>query len=160
MESKSIYLGFGLLAIIIAGMFGYSYLASQPAVIPDTPVVTAPDDTPNPYATITRIDAKHFYADGEHTIVGVLTLPTPCEVPSASATVAESFPEQVTIDIAIVTTAEMCAQVLTEQRFQVTAVASEGATFTARLQGRPVELNLIPASAGETPDTVEFFEKG
>ena len=160
MENKAMYLGFGLLVIIVAGMFGYSYLASRPAAVaPDTPAVV-PEDEPDRYADITRIDAKHFFTNGEHTVVGTLILPTPCEVPSATAAVAESFPEQVMIDISIVTTDEMCAPVLTEQRFMVTAAASENASFSARLQGRPVELNLIPASPGETPEAVEFFEKG
>jgi len=161
MDKKSIVLGVSLLVLIVVGMFGYSYFARQSAESDGSQNdngLAQPE--PILYPEITRIDAKHFYADGTHTIVGSLIMPTPCDVLTAEASVAESFPEQVALAVSVLRTDEMCAQVLSEQRFLVTASASEAATFRAEFMGRPVQLNLIPASPGETPETVEIFEKG
>ncbi len=160
MNSKGMYIGGGILLLLIVGMFSYSYLARE-AVAPTIDSDMDEEQVVDmPYPDVTRIDARHFYADGEHTVVGVLTMPTPCDVLDATAVVAESFPEQIMIDIGVVQTDELCAQVLTEQRFLVTASASEEATFSARFMGRPVELNLIPAAPGETPDAIDFSDKG
>jgi hypothetical protein len=161
MHTNVIILASSLFVLIIVGMFGYAYLARQAEVPPTSDdLPSEPSVTTDSYAGITRIDAKHFYTDGTHTVVGTLLLPTPCDVPAVSAVVAESLPEQVAIDITVVRTGDMCAQVITEQRFQVTFSASEAAVITAQFMGRDIPLNLIPAAPGETPDSIEFFEKG
>lgn len=87
-------------------------------------------------------------------------MPTPCDLLESSARVAESFPEQIMINFSVINNADFCAQVVTAQRFKVSATASPEATFSAQFMGRPVELNLIPAGAGETPDAFELFIKG
>ena len=87
-------------------------------------------------------------------------MPTPCDLLESSAVVAESFPEQIMIDFSVLNNAEFCSQVITPQRFKVTAPASEKATFSAKFMGRDVELNLIPAEPGEVPDDFELFIKG
>ena len=74
--------------------------------------------------------------------------------------IAESFPEQVTVDFKVINNAEACTQVITPQRFKVEFDASENASMRARLNGRNIELNLIPAAEGETPDEFEIFIKG
>ena len=117
-------------------------------------------DEPNLYPGITRIEAKHFYADGKHTFAGVVELPTPCDLLQAEAMVAESMPEQVTLDFTVINNSEACIQVISQQRFLVEATASENATVRARFMGRDVELNLIPALPGETPEEFELFIKG
>ena len=114
----------------------------------------------DPYADITQIDAKHYYIDGKHTIVGEVNMPTPCDLLEANAVVMESFPEQVRIDFTVINNAETCAQVVTAQRFKVEAIAGTDATFTATFMGRDIILNLIPAAKGETPDEFELFIKG
>jgi hypothetical protein len=70
------------------------------------------------------------------------------------------MPEQVTLDFNVINNAEVCAQVVTTQRFKVEAQASEQAIIKARFMGREVELNLVPPSAGETPEDFELFIKG
>ncbi len=128
-----------------------------------TDVVVVPSEEPAtevPYADITRVDAKHFFIDGQHTLVGEILFPTPCDLLEAEATVMESFPEQVVVDFTVINTADMCAQVVTAQRFKVDFQASEEAVITARFMGRGIELNLIPAAPGETPDEFELFIKG
>ena len=64
------------------------------------------------------------------------------------------------VDFDVINNADMCAQVITDQRFSVSFDASEEARISAKLEGRQVELNLIPAAEGETPDDFELFIKG
>ncbi len=157
MSQRAIILTVVLFGLVVAGMFAFTYYKKQgmeqavpPEVVEDVVL----------YPQVTRITAKQFYIDGEHTLVGEVELPTPCDLLSADARVMESFPEQVVIDFTVLNTAESCAQVVTSQRFKVNATASDQATFTATFMGRPVELNLVPAEPGETPDDFELFIKG
>src|SRR3989344_4368066 len=93
-----------------------------------------------------RITAKHQYKSGTHIVAGVVDLPTPCYILSTSARVAESYPEQVTIDFRAETSGEVCIQVITSERFKIDFQASEQAQIKATWNGQPVELNLIEAS--------------
>jgi hypothetical protein len=159
MSNKTIVLFVSLFALIVAGMFLFTYLHKQNTQA-DTPLPEQQStSTPNMYG-ITRIDGKHFFIDGVHTIVGELTLPTPCDLLTTDARVAESYPEQVTFAFSVVNTTETCAQVMTNQRFKVEASASKEANLAATFAGTPVELNLVEAAPGETPDTFELFIKG
>lgn len=162
MEKRSVIMIVILFVLIVAGMFIYAFIKNQEIEeqIPDEQGSETNDDQETPYDDITRIDAKHFYSDGTHTLVGEVVMPTPCDLLEADASVAESFPEQVQIEFTVVNTADVCAQVLTPQRFMVTAGASEEATFSATFEGRPIELNLIEAAPGETPEDFELFIKG
>jgi len=160
MSKQAIALTVGLFAVIVAGMFVFAYLNRTEKVqsIPDTN--TSEQPVAGPYDYIDRIEAKHFFANGVHTLVGQITMPTPCDLLDHSVTVAESFPEQVTVDFLVINNAEVCAQVVTQARFQVEVEASEDASFRAKFMGRDVELNLIPPAPGETPDDFELFIKG
>ena len=165
MSQKSIVLIVILFILIVAGMFIFAYLkqgevAEEPA--PSTPEQVDGDteEAPDPYADITRVSAKHYFIDGTHTLVGEINMPTPCDLLEAEATVMESMPEQIHISFSVINNADMCAQVITPQRFKVSAEASEAATFTAEFMGRPIELNLIPAAPGEVPEDFEVFIKG
>lgn len=161
MSQKSIILVVTLFALIVAGMFMYANL--KKAELQQVPTETQEQNTElevGPYSGITRIDAKHYFIDGKHTLVGEVNLPTPCDLLETDAVVMESFPEQVRVDFTIINNAESCAQVVTAQRFKVEAVASENATFAAKFMGRDIELNLIPAAEGELPEEFELFFKG
>lgn len=157
MRHRDIVLISSLLGVIVLGMFTYTYLVKKTAVV-EAP---APMETPATDAYgVTRIEAKHFYRDGIHTIVGELAMPTPCDLLTYRSSVAESYPEQVVFDFEVVNTADTCAQVVTMQRFMVTANASAEATLNARFMGKAVELNLVEAAANETPESFELFIKG
>ncbi len=159
MDTRSIILFVVLFLLIVVGMFTFSYLnKTEQATQPPTPL--PPVEEPVLYPEITRIDAKHFFQDGVHTFVGELTLPTPCDLLDVTAQVAESAPEQITLDFSVINNAESCIQQLSMQRFLVTATASETASVRARFMGREVALNLIPALPGETPEEFEIFIKG
>lgn len=160
MHSRTIILTTVLFAVIIAGMFVFAYLkkkelSEQTATPTDEEQVTT-----TPYDYITRVDAKHFFIDGVHTLAGSLQMPTPCDLLESSNRVMESYPEQVVLELTVINTADMCASVMTEQRFMTSFSASEAATIRASFMGRPVELNLIPAAEGETPEDFELYIKG
>lgn len=158
MDKKSIILVVSLFILIVAGMFIFAYMKKAEITQPTTPVVV--EEVTVPYSQVTRITAKHFIIDGEHTFVGEIELPTPCDLLQVTSAVQESYPEQITLDFTVINNAEVCAQVVTMQRFMVSASASPEAKVTARFMGRDVELNLIPALKGETPDEFELFIKG
>ena len=158
MSNRTIVLFVVIFALIVLGMFTFTYIYKQNA--PETIIEPTPQATTTNSYGITRIDGKHFFIDGVHTIVGELTLPTPCDLLATDARVAESYPEQVTFAFSVVNTTETCAQVMTNQRFKVEANASKEANLAATFAGTPVELNLVEAAPGETPDTFELFIKG
>ena len=107
-----------------------------------------------------RITAKHQFKNGTHIIAGETNLPTPCHILNTTARVAESFPEQVTIDFTSTSSGEICAQVITVNRFKIEFQASENAMIKATWNGQPVELNLIPSGATEDLTNFEIFIKG
>jgi hypothetical protein len=160
MERKNTLIALIILGLIIVGMFVFAYLKKS-EIENTAPVTSAPQtDTTSPYAGITRIDAKHFYIDGMHTVAGEMMMPTPCDLLNWNARVQESSPETAVIDFDVINNSEMCTQVVTPQRFKVSFKASKDAAIRATLEGRSVELNLIPAGLGETPDDFELFIKG
>jgi len=159
MKQHGIIIAIVIFALIIIGMFTFAFLKRSelnqvPVPKNDTTVV------PSPYDTITRIDAKHFYIDGVHTLVGEVLLPTTCDLLNWESVVRESMPEGVTVEFTVINNAETCGAATLPQRFLVTFSASEDASIDATLNGRRVELNLIPAAPGETPDNVELYLKG
>lgn len=152
----------GVLVLLVIGMFGYAYIKTQD--LENNTVRTSSDDTREPDADtygITRIDATHFFRDGTHTIVGELLMPTPCDLLTTDVSIAESFPEQVTVLFDVINNSEgLCAQVITPQRFRVSFDASRDATIGATFRGENVIVNLIAAPEGEDPDDFELFIKG
>lgn len=160
LNKRAIVLTIALFVLIIAGMFVFAYMQQDQN---DAGAVTDEEqnsDVDERYASITRIDAKHFYEDGVHTLVGEVAMPTPCDLLEASTRVAESMPEQVTVEFSVVNNAEFCAQTITPQRFKVSATASEEAVIRAYFEGRDIPLNLIDPEPGETPEEFELFLKG
>ncbi len=162
MDKRSIVLIVVFFALVVAGMFIFAYLKrseiKEPAIV--APVTNGEDSDAILYPGITRIDAKHYFIDGVHTFVGQIDMPTPCDLVTAESSVAESFPEQITLNFSVINNAENCIQVITGQRFMVSATASTEATVKAKFMGRDVELNLIPAAPGETPEDFELYIKG
>jgi len=160
MNQKTIVMSIALFILIVAGMFAYTYMKKSEL----TPVPLSQNDAQADedvmYASITRITAKHFFDDGLHTFAGEIPMPTPCDLIDVSSRVMESFPEQVVLDFTAINNAEFCAQVITNQRFKVTASASEEAVISATFMGREVELNLVPPAEGESPEDFELFVKG
>jgi hypothetical protein len=158
MSNKLIALIVGIFMLIVAGMFGFAYLkkAEAPATIPTAEI---PASTTDVYG-ITHIDGKHFFADGVHTIVGELSLPTACDLLTATSTVTAVPQVQVVLDFTVINHSTDCAKQATTARFKVTATASSSAVFNARFMVKDVELNLTEAAPGETPEQFEMYTKG
>lgn len=159
LNKRAIIFTVAIFFIVIAGMFLFAFM-QQDEGSNDATVDTNEQTEDDRYANITRIDAKHFYEDGVHTLVGEVQMPTPCDLLEATANVAESMPEQITIEFSVVNNAEFCAQVITSQRFKVSASASPEASIRAQFEGRDVILNLLEPELGETPEEFELFLKG
>lgn len=159
MDKRTIMILVGLFVIVVIGMFAYAIVQQEQIANEEalTPEVEEPEVA---YPLVERIDGKHYFIDGVHTIVGEITLPTPCDLLEAEATVEPGTPEIVTIRFNVINNAESCAQVLTTQRYMVTATAPSDATIQAYFIDREVPLNLIPAAPGETPEEFELFIKG
>lgn len=159
MDKKTIVLTVVIFVFIIVGMFVFAHLKQQELKQPE--VIQTEELVPEVlYPEVTRIDAKHYFIDGEHTFVGEILLPTPCDLLTTEAVVMESFPEQIKLEFSVINNSEMCAQVVTPQRFLISAKASNAATVTAVFMGRDIDLNLIPAAEGEKPADFELFIKG
>lgn len=160
MSQKSIILVVIIFALLVVGMFMYAYMKKAELTSNEPPQTEEIDEETVLYPYITRIDAVHYYIDGVHTIVGEIEMPTPCDLLEVESVVMESFPEQVVLNFSVINTAEACIQVITSQRFMAEFSASPEAVITASFMGRSVDLNLIPAPQGETPDQFELFIKG
>ena len=158
MNRRSIILIVTLFVLVVVGMFSYAYIKKAETTT-EEPVVTVEEEEVM-YPDINRITAKHYFIDGKHTFVGEVELPTPCDLLEVDSVVMESFPEQIQLNFNVINNAEACAQVITSQRFLVSAEASEEASVSATFMGRDIELNLVPASEGETPEEFELFIKG
>lgn len=159
MSQKSIILIVVLFVLIVVGMFTFAHLKKS-EIQPVPKVETPPKEEVVPYPDITRVDAKHYFIDGVHTLVGEIDFPTPCDLLNAEATVTGSSSKQAVVDFSVINNAESCTQVITAQRFKVSFEATEDATITARFMGRDITLNLIPAAPGEVPEDFELFIKG
>lgn len=160
MQQKTIVISIALFIVIVVGMFAFAYLKKNEVAKTPTADTQTETKTATPYDSITSITAKHFFENGTHTLAGEISMPTPCDLLESNARVMESMPEQVVVDFTVINTAKTCAQQVTPQRFKVEVKASENATFSATFMGRKVELNLVPAAAGESPDDFELFVKG
>jgi len=163
MTKKSIALIIAVLLLIIIGMFVYADLKKKEISDYQPPAKTAETEKENtqvPYSNITRIDAKHYFIDGKHTLAGEINFPTPCDLLETKVVVAESYPEQVTVEFNVINNAQNCIQKITPQRFKVDFEAGPAAVIKAVFMGRPIDLNLVPAAPGETPDEFELFIKG
>ena len=91
------------------------------------------------FSNLTQIPVTRSFDGNTHTYTGVITLPTPCYNLNVEAIVAESFPEQVRVEINATPTGEVCAQVLTDKPFQVSFQASERATVQGFLNSIPID---------------------
>ncbi len=160
MNKQSIIAGLVIFALIVVGMFTFTYLKKKELMAELPAEVPTQEQTIAEKYGISQIDTTHYFIDGKHTFVGEILMPTPCDLLEVEALVMESFPEQIRLDFTVINTADACAQVITPQRFSVEAVASAEASTTAYFMNEPVLLNITPARAGETPEEFEVYIKG
>jgi hypothetical protein len=159
---KTVPTAIGIIAVVlIAGGIIY-WGTTSPSLNPKSQKASVVDSLPSGQAAPVHetITAKHQYKNGDHIVAGEVNLPTPCHILTTDARVAESFPEQVTIDFVSTTSADMCAQTVTTARFKVDFKASEQAVIKATWNGQPVTLNLILVSPDENLENFEIYMKG
>lgn len=142
MHHRTITLVVALFAVIVAGMFGFAYLKNQELELAaeKQAQMNSPSVVAKKFSYLEQIEATTQFADGVHTISGTLLLPTPCDELSVEAIVAESYPEQVTLQFSVGGVSDFCAQVMTEQPFSIVVTVSQNASFKATLQGQPIPL--------------------
>lgn len=152
MKKSTIWIIVGILVLVLLGTWGWVKFHDTGAVVPEV----KGEETEN----IPDITAKHQFKAGKHIVAGEVNLPTPCYLLDTSAVVAESMPEQVTLKFTATTQGDMCAQVVTTERFRIDFTASEGAVIKATWNGKPAKLNLIPVGPNEDLTNFEIFLKG
>lgn len=120
----------------------------------------APPENITPPAPEEIIPVSHSWEGGVHTYRGVLTIPTPCHRIRSSVVIAESFPEQVRIDLKRENSGQICIQVIAEAPFVVQFRASENARATVTLDGKPAAFDLsgTPPSPGTSSSPSGRFD--
>lgn len=127
-----------LIVIIVGGIFVSRSGEKEIVLIEDTPVQNEES---------IKIEAQHQFKDGKHILAGSIELPTPCHTLSQQIAIAESYPEQVTIELNSESAAEACIQVITEARFKIEFSAHEDASMQMLYNGKKVNLILTPATS-------------
>ena len=125
--------------VVLVGVLQWSASAQKKAATGNGPSVTDNDQGGQIAQTI---HARHSYANGRHTVLGAVMLPTPCHGMKTETMVRESFPEQVVLNFTVTAPPEgqMCVQMIDERQFGVEVAVSEQATFEARVNGDIVPL--------------------
>ena len=89
------------------------------------------------------IFAEHDFKNGVHTYKGRLDLPTPCHFISHEIFIAESYPEQVSIDLFINPPFDpevSCVQVIKIATFEMVFSAHKDASIELKLDGVSVDV--------------------
>lgn len=162
MNKRALIVAVVLFVLIVAGMFVFAYLKQQELNAPPAPLTEVATDTPKEAEKprlFERLDVKHYYKDGTHTLAGEINMPTPCHL--LDWDLAQYDAKKMTvIDFDVKNSDQVCTQVVTPQRFKVGFEGPADATFKANLDGKPIELNVIEAAADEDPADFELFIKG
>lgn len=110
------------------------------------------------------INAAHQYnADtGLHIVAGETEKPTPCHILNHDVSIRESAPEEVSLNFSsrVEDPDQMCAQVISSERFKITFEASEEAVISATYNGQDVRLNLQEVGPDENLEDFEVYTKG
>ena len=106
--------------------------------------------------SIDTISVVHAFVGGSHSYTGEINLPTPCHELSHTVTIAESFPEQVTIDFVATTETKECTQYIIPEPFSVSFMASSEAQVSMTLNKEPL---LFKEISLDVPDIFEEYEE-
>ncbi len=149
----------GIIVAIVLAVLGITAFTQLRG---DKPTVEGQDTSDNSNDALQgqTITALHQFNNGRHTVAGEVELPTPCHTLTATADIAESSPEQVTINLQSgVDNEAICAQVMTPKKFKVEFGASEAASIRAVWNGQTTTLNLVPIGPTDNIDSFDLFIK-
>lgn len=102
------------------------------------------------------IDIKHQYKEGKHIFAGVIEVPTPCH--KVNATITPGDIAELNLDI--VDSGEICAQVITDANFYVEYEGKQDQLFIGKLNGEPINLNKFEVDADLDINSINIFNKG
>ena len=142
MRMFAIYAFFLVFALVGLGWYASSYLSEREIFPEDTKTQPPPlSGSSDESGTILFVRTS----DGDaHIYRGVIDLPTPCHTLKTNVLVAESYPEQVTIQLEVENPAPdvVCIQVIDTREFSVEFSAHPNHTLRATLNGMPVRLEI------------------
>lgn len=159
---KSQYILFALLVLII--IFGaYAYISKEDGnILPPTNNDGSFSNKPPISVTEGDVTIARASEGNTHTYTGVVSVPTPCHTLSTNVLIAESYPEQVTLEITVGAPAPdvVCAQVIAQKEFSVTFDASPEHTFRVLLNGKPVDVSVssLPQEEENSANTIELVQ--
>lgn len=139
MSVRNIFLGVILLLLLgtlFVSLFVRPSVPDGGSQVPsDNDDTTVIDDDSNGVRTVFRSSVGN-----SHTYTGIVSLPTPCHALTEEILMAESYPEQVTVNFIVVPPPAdtICAQVVTERRFEVSFSAAPGHTIRFTLNREPL----------------------
>ncbi len=122
-----------VLVLILLGLIICIYLTQGSCVVPKDEDIDKDSDSNTTQTYMEnnfRLESKYISDNNwEYTVTG--DLPNPCYKASVDATVAESYPEQVTVTVTTTAPAgdEMCTQVIQEFSYEGTFNASDKAVI-------------------------------
>lgn len=102
------------------------------------------------------VDVKHQYKDGKHIFAGVIEVPTPCHQVNATITPGEIA----VLNLDIVDSGGVCAQVITDANFYVEYEEKQDQLFVGKLNGEPVNMNKFEVDSDLDINAVNIFNKG
>lgn len=159
--SKSTIVGLGLVVIVvIAG--GVLYTTGDKTDVNNNNDVEGVATSSEKFAP-DLIDAAHQYNEDDqmHIVAGETEVPTACHVLDSSVSVDNETKEAVIkFSARVEDEDQMCAQVITPQRFKVTFSAGAGTDIKSTFNGQSVELNLREVDSDEDLDEFEVYTKG
>jgi len=146
---------YGIIVLVVLAVLVLGYGVLRSTFTKTSPTATSTEQLPVEEMRI--VTAKHQYKDATHTFAGEIVMPTPCD--ALSWTVATTT-DATRISFITTSPAEVCAQVITSQRFKVSFRGSASTTVQATLDNAPIRLNIIEVGSEENLDNFEIYIKG
>lgn len=149
MNTRGVILLFGVIVIVLAGIFFFLEGSSSKdmPVIPEDNMDSKDEDK----NTFEKITLFRMSEGSTHTYKGTITLPTPCHTLQTMIVIAESYPEQVTLDLTSASNAPVCAQVVTEKEFTAQFNASPNHTIRLTMNGKEIPIEVVDGNPSRTP---------
>lgn len=145
----------GVVVIVLLAL-GIYWLATPNA--PKTTDTNTPPTTQDDY--VQMVNVKHQFKDGRHVYVGEIDLPTPCHNLTSGYSKDANSTTAYTLVFTSVSTADMCAQVVTSKPFKVSFEAMPQIVISGTLNGKKLRLNLFEVPANQDLNSFNINIKG